>query len=596
MTPTPARPPSISRDLRAILAITGRRRRLQLAATIILMLAGAVSELATMGAVIPLIAFAAGSEYAGRLPGVHHVLDAIGTPLGGDPVIPAAILLIAAVLVSAAVRLSLGWMTQKFVYGFQYDLAMAVFGRMLRQPYEAFVRRNSSSAISGFGQIYQVVVGIISKGLIGFTSAGIALFIIAFLFLIDPMTAAVAAFSMGLLYAFITVTTRRVVRHISKRAAIIRTARIKLLQESLGGLRDIILDRSEGVFERKLAGYEGEMRRLQALSNFAADSPRILVESAGITLVALFSIYFSLRPGGIVAALPVLAAFAVGAQRLLPLLQAIYTAWTNYSVNAHSVRDVAALLEMPADPARDLPRSPGTEPFRDAITLRSVSFSYSGKTRALADIDLTVRKGERIALVGRTGSGKSTLVDLLMGLLRPTTGEMLLDGRPVDDKTLGDWQAQIAHVPQSIFLADASIAANIAFGADGQIEMDRVWKVARQADLADFILDLPEQMDTEVGERGIRLSGGQRQRIGIARALYKRASVLILDEATSALDDRTEAKVLEALNGLDGNLTIIIIAHRLSTIAGCAKIYELDSGRIVQRDSFGAPSTAPINR
>jgi ATP-binding cassette subfamily B protein len=222
------------------------------------------------------------------------------------------------------------------------------------------------------------------------------------------------------------------------------------------------------------------------------------------------------------------------------------------------------------------------KPFRESIALRSVSFTYGGSALALTDIDLMIGKGERIALVGRTGTGKSTLVDLLMGLLRPTTGEMLIDGRPVDDATLGAWQTQIAHVPQAIFLADDTIAANIAFGAGETIDMNRVWASAGQAELTDFIRHLPKQMDTRVGERGVRLSGGQRQRIGIARALYKRAAVLILDEATSALDDRTEAAVMNSVTGLDPHLTIILIAHRLSSIAGCQRIYELENGRIVR--------------
>jgi ATP-binding cassette subfamily B protein len=229
------------------------------------------------------------------------------------------------------------------------------------------------------------------------------------------------------------------------------------------------------------------------------------------------------------------------------------------------------------------------EPFGDTIELEGVTFRYGSRFPAVHDVDLVIRKGQRVGLVGRTGSGKSTLVDIIMGLLRPEQGELLIGGRPLAADTIQNWQAQIAHVPQSIYLADDSIAANIAFGQrPDEIDLDRIRSAAEGASIADFVEKLPEAYLTPIGERGIRLSGGQRQRIGIARALYKRATVLILDEGTSALDDATEASVMEAISRLHKELTLIVIAHRRSSLVVCDTIVRMEHGRIVQQGSYEA--------
>ncbi|MGE5721304.1 MAG: ABC transporter ATP-binding protein, partial [Sphingomonadales bacterium] len=577
---------SLAANMRVLLGVMGRRRRLQLAVTFVLMVLGAVAELVTIGAVLPLLAIAADPDWASRIPALRGFLEAVGIGRGANMIVAAALLLIGAAVAAAVLRLMLNWVTQKLVFGLQHDVTMRVYGRVIRQRYEQFVRQNSSVVLAGMEKVYFVTIGVIFPIIAAATSAGIALCIIVFLFFIDPLTAAVASASMGLLYVAITLTTRRISMHVSRRSSVLRTERIKLIQESLGGLRDIILDHSEAVFERKLESYDNEMRRLQIIAAFISNAPRFIVEGCGIVLVALLSIYFSMKPGGVVAALPVLGALALGAQRLLPLLQQIYVGWANYSIHSHNMRDVVALLNAPVGRARGEARRGAIEPLRHTIALRHLSYSYGGGTLALEDIDLTIAKGERVGLIGKTGSGKSTLVDVLMGLLPPTRGEMLVDGVTVDESSIGNWQVQIAHVPQAIFLADDTIAANIAFGSAEELDLDRVREAAGRADILGFIDQLPQGIMTRVGERGVRLSGGQRQRIGIARALYKKATVLILDEATSALDDRTEAAVMESVTGLGRELTIIMIAHRLSTVAACDTIYRLESGRIVQKGSY----------
>ncbi len=280
-------------------------------------------------------------------------------------------------------------------------------------------------------------------------------------------------------------------------------------------------------------------------------------------------------------------ALALGAQRLLPTLQQIYYTWANIVGNHASLADTIALLDQPL-PVELLQPIPAPLPFQDAIRFDAVRFRYTGDGPWVLDgLNLTIPKGARVGFVGSTGSGKSTTLDLLMGLLMPTEGELLVDGQLISGNRLRAWQQTIAHVPQSIYLADTTLAENIAFGVPPDtIDLDRVQRAARQAQIADFIESRPEGYQAYVGERGIRLSGGQRQRIGIARALYKQASVLVFDEATSALDNATEQSVMDAIEGLSSDLTILLIAHRLSTVRRCDTIVELEHGRVVAQGTY----------
>ncbi len=582
---TPA--PSTVRNLRALWAVAGPTRRLQLYVTLVLMVLGAVAELLTIGAVLPLLALAAEPGYAENIPALKAVLDAVAGLLGVNLIVAAAALLVGNALGATVLRLMLGWVTQKFVFGLHHDINMRVFQRSVRQPYEYHVRQNSSEVLAALEKIYMIVAGVLGPGVQAITSAGIAFCIAAFLFVIDPLAAVVGGGSIGLLYIAISMLSHRTLSRVSKGLSQVRPRRIKTVQESLGGMRDIILDHSQPVFERKRNAEEDRMRRLLILHHFIALAPRLVVEGAAILLIALMAVWFSLQPGGMLAAIPVLGALALGAQRLLPLIQTVYLGWSGCAVHAHNINDIVLLMNRPERSAPALPDGQAVEPFGDAIELRGLAFCYAPDAPALKRVDLVIRKGERVGLIGKTGSGKSTLVDLLMGLLPPTEGEILLGGRRLGDDNMANWQAQLAHVPQAIFLSDDSIAANIAFGCGAdEIDMDRVREAAERAEVREFVDQLPEGFATEVGERGVRLSGGQLQRIGIARALYKRATVLILDEATSALDEDTEAAIMDAVRRLDRDLTIILIAHRLSTVATCDTVYRLEGGEIVQSGSF----------
>ena len=306
-----------------------------------------------------------------------------------------------------------------------------------------------------------------------------------------------------------------------------------------------------------------------------------------MVLIAVLVLAMNYRHGGVAEALPILGMLALGAQRLLPLMQQLYGSWTMVAGSKAALIDVLGLLDQPLPAAANQPE-PAPLALKDAISFDNVRFHYGNNGPWVLDgINLVIPKGAKIGFVGSTGSGKSTALDLLMGLLEPTQGKILVDGQPISHELKRAWQRTIAHVPQNIFLADTTVAENIAFGIPpDQIDHERVHKAAEQAMIAEFIESRPEGYGTIVGERGVRLSGGQRQRIGIARALYKQATVLIFDEATSALDSETEQAVMQAIEGLSDDLTILIIAHRLTTLKNCTQIVELGNGGILRCGSY----------
>ena len=358
---------------------------------------------------------------------------------------------------------------------------------------------------------------------------------------------------------------------------------LKALQEGLGSIRDVLLDSSQTTFLQIYRQADRPQRQLQAKNVFLAVFPRFAFEALAMVAIALLGLILVLQRGSGASVISLLGVLALGAQRLLPALQQIYSNWVSLKGCNTSIHAVLATLDQSLPPLVEAPK-----PFllRDRICLVGVHFRYRPEhPEVLQGLNFEIGRGERIGLIGSTGSGKSTTVDLLMGLLEPTEGMIFVDGEDLHDharpERLVAWRAAIAHVPQSIYLADSSIAENIAFGIPREkIDMARVKQAAEQAQIASFIEDSPGGYQSFVGERGVRLSGGQRQRIGIARALYKQAQVLVLDEATSALDSGTEDAVMAAVEELSKDLTIVMIAHRLSTVQRCDRLIQLAQGSV----------------
>lgn len=565
-----------------------RRRQRQFILILGLMLISAFAEVVSLGAVLPFIGILIAPERVFAHPVVADLARSWGITSADELMLPLTIAFAFAALAAGGIRMSLMWASTRLAHAGGADLSIEVYRRTLYQPYRVHVARNSSEVISGITtKVHSVVFDVLMPLLILISSGVLMLSITTALVVIKPMVALVVTGGFGASYGLITWLSRHRLHRNSRRIAYEQTQVVKALQEGLGGIRDVLLDGTQPAYCSIYREADLALRRAQASNSFVSSSPRYLMEAMGMILIAALAYALSRQPGGVASALPVLAALALGAQRLLPALQQSYNSWSVVAGCEASLSDTLELLDQPL-PDDVHQRTPAPLSFKTGIRFDRVGFRYSGHGPLVLDgFNLLIPKGTRVGFVGTTGSGKSTTLDLLMGLLDPTEGQLLVDDQPVTGNKVRAWQQSIAHVPQSIYLADTTLAENIAFGVPrDQIDMDRVQQAARQAHIAEFIEKRPEGYDAFVGERGIRLSGGQRQRIGIARALYKQASVLVFDEATSALDNATEQSVMDAIEGLNRDLTVLMIAHRLTTVKRCDVIVELDQGRVVAQGTY----------
>ncbi|NTW98445.1 MAG: ABC transporter ATP-binding protein [Geobacteraceae bacterium] len=557
------------------------RRRGQFGMLLILMIVASFAEIISIGAVLPFLAVLTAPERIFELPIAQPFIKLLGLTSSSQLLLPLTILFGIAAIFSGAIRLFLLWASTRLSYATGADLSISIYRRTLYQPYSVHVSRNSSEIISGITNKTAVVIASLTNVLNFISSAIILLAILLTLVTIDPFIALAAFGGFGLLYGLIIQVTRKNLLANSKRISLESTKVIKSLQEGLGGIRDVLIDGSQAVYCQIYRNSDLPMRRAQGNNLFVSGSPRFALEALGMMLIAVLAYVLALQPDGIAKAIPVLGALALGAQRMLPILQQAYGAWSSIQGYHASLSDALVLLDQPLPDYVDQPAAKPLE-FRQQIGLNNLSFRYTEQTPwVLQNIDLSIPKGSRIGFIGVTGSGKSTLLDIVMGLLEPTEGSLEIDDQKVTTENNRAWQAHIAHVPQAIYLADSTIEENIAFGVPkGKIDHSRVKQAAQQAQIADVIETWPKKYQTYVGERGIRLSGGQRQRIGIARALYKQADVIIFDEATSALDNETEQAVMHAIESLGNDLTVLIIAHRLTTLKNCTQIVELADGGI----------------
>lgn len=558
------------------------------------MLIGAVAEMATLSAVVPFLALLADPAVVGK----YKILGAIITWAGGtqDNVLFGAAILFGTIAISAGIlRMLLTWASLRISHGLGGDIAGEVYRRTLYQPYSWHVSRNSSEILSGIDKVNAVVYGVITQLLQGSVALVMSVSILVMLMSIDTQTALVAGLGFSLLYGLTTVGLRKQLARNSKTVADNVTQRVQAAREGLGGIRDVLLDGSQPIYHRRFAVFDYAIRRGQAANDLIAASPRYIIEATGMVLIAALAYWLAGRNGSLAASIPVLGALAIGAQKLLPQMQLAYSSWSSVSGTRAQLQDVLDLLDRPIPP--EYLQAPDAFTTRSTwsketplIALRNVCFSYRpGAHVVLQGITLQIPRGARVGFIGKTGSGKSTLIDIVMGLLEPTGGSIEIDGQKLEANNRRAWQQRIAHVPQSIYLSDATIAENIAFGVSkSEIDMARVKSAASNAQLASFIAALPQQYETAVGERGVRLSGGQRQRIGLARALYRQCDVLVLDEATSALDDATEKAVMNAIRTLGTELTVLMIAHRVTTLRDCDQVVELGNASVLRTGSYAS--------
>ncbi|QGG93503.1 ATP-binding cassette domain-containing protein (plasmid) [Agrobacterium sp. MA01] len=564
-----------------------RRRAWQLAGLVLLAIASSFIEVMSIAALFPFLGLLGGGQ-VGANSGLFEVLYEWVPALRGQQTIFIATALLVAVLTVAAVsRIMANWVNARMTEAIGTEIATLIFRRMMYQAYLRHVSRNSSEIIAALtGKVGTVVSNIIAPTLLLVQSAIIAVGIVTTLIVVNWLVACLMMVLFGVLYAGIIFTTRERLAVYSVSLSALSNEIIKLLQESLGGIRDVLIDGSQEVYCTRFHKLSADLRRVQANVMIVSTSPAYIIVTLGMIILSVMGAYFVGRDGAASNALPLLGAFALGAQRLLPMLQQIYSCWSIIRSSNQAFVDVLNLLDEPMENPEVVATEP--LPLARSIELSNVAFCYPGRdVPVLKNFNMQIAFGQRVGICGVTGGGKSTLLDILMGLLPPTEGALVIDGVPVKSATQPAWRRNIAHVPQVIHLVDGSLLENIALGvARSEVVMERVLQAARGAQIADTIATWPKGFETEVGERGVRLSGGQRQRIGIARALYKNASVVVFDEATSALDTETESGVIDALNAFGRDITVIMVAHRLTTLMQCDVIYELAHGTIVRSGSY----------
>ena len=578
----------LNQSIRRLWFYISARRKSQFKLLTVLMILASFAEIVSIGAILPFLGILLEPEQVFLHPISQPFIEFFNYSEPDDLLLPVTIMFGSAAIFAGIVRLLALWASTRLSFATGADISVSVYQRTLYQPYSVHIARNSSEVIASItSKVNTSIFGVISPLLIFVSSSVMLVIILIGLIIVNPYIAIGIFSGFGLLYFAIIQLVRKKLYIGGERIALESTRVVKALQEGLGGIRDVLIDGAQSTYCKIYKNADLPLRRAQGTNQFISQSPRYGVEAIGLVLIAVFIYIYTKQGGDISKEIPILGLIALGAQRLLPVLQQGYGAWSEIKGNRGSLKDVLDLLDQPLpDDINELVVQPLE--YCRSITLDNISFDYSESgAKVLQSINLEILKGEWVGFIGSTGSGKSTMLDIVMGLLQPTNGSLKIDDVKITKHNQKSWQLHIAHVPQFIFLADTTIAENIAFGIPkDSIDYQRVWRAAEQAQIIDFVTTLPEEFETHVGERGIKFSGGQRQRIGIARALYKQADVIIFDEATSALDNATERAIIETINNMSGDLTILMIAHRLTTLKNCTKIVELSNGFIERIDSY----------
>ena len=548
-----------------------------------LMLIGMVLETLGVGLVIPAIALLTQPDYATRFPALQPPLALLGNPSHEVLVIGAMLGLAVAYLCKALFLAFLVWRQTRFAYGVQADLSLRLFTVYLRQPYTFHLQRNSAQLLrNATSEVQLFTGGAIVPGMLLLTETMVLLGLCVLLLVVEPLGTLIVVGVLGAaVWGFHRFTRRQIARWGEARQYH-EGYRIQHLQQGLGGVKEVKLLGREAEFLRQYSGHNKQSVRAAQLQFTLQQMPRLWLEVLAVGGLAALVFTIVSQGRALDAVLPTLGLFAAAAFRLMPSVNRLINAIQSVRYSLPVINVLHEELQL-GGVSTDVGSSSAAAPFGELLELYQVSYSYPGATSpSLSELSLVVRRGESVGLIGPSGAGKSTLVDILLGLLAPDAGEMRVDGKNVQHALRG-WQNQIGYVPQSIYLIDDSLRRNVAFGLpDDQIDDDAVWRAIRAAQLEEFVKALPQGLNTQVGERGVRLSGGQRQRIGIARALYHDPSVLVLDEATSSLDTATERGVMDAVRALHGAKTVIIVAHRMSTVADCDRLYRLERGRVVE--------------
>ncbi len=572
--------------------LISRKNKLLLFSNLILMFISAFLELFSLFSIIPLLISLSNPKTLLDLEISRNLIYNIGFITEGNFFFLSCILIILVSLLSAYLKIINLWISELVSAKIGSELSCKGYSKILSQEYIYHIDTNSSELIASLTDHINGLVWVLRSILRIATSSIIIITVSAGLILLSRYLTIIVFISFSIIYLVISFNSKKVLNKQSQIVARKVKLQIKYLQEGIGSIRDIILKNSKKTFIEKYGEVDYPMRKALAKSLFIAYSPKFGIEGIAIISIVLLTLYLQYFLDSSIGIIPIIGTFGLASQKLLPAMQQLYNSWALVNSNIASVDEILKILKLPIKLNKQNKEVKQIFKLNSEIKFKNLSFKYKNSSKGILNkINLTISSGEKIGIIGETGSGKSTLIDILMGLLPPTNGEFLINENNLNSvknrNKLYGWRKSIAHVPQDIFLIDASFAENIALGENfNEINMKRIYQAAKAAKIFDFIESTKYKFETKVGERGINLSGGQKQRLGIARALYQRPKVLVLDEATSALDLHTEKEVLKSIAKLGKDLTLIMIAHRLSTVSNCDKIVLLKSGTITK---YGPP-------
>lgn len=547
-----------------------------------------LAETLSLGAVVPLLALLARPEEALKNEWVARAHILLGSPEMPRFIAIACIGVFALFILKNLYVLASDVMQARFCLSLQRRLSTELLAGYLGRDYPFFFRHNTSILLRNvINEVTSIAQGVLLYGLILLSELATVAGVLTLMLFANPSLSFALGCGAALVISGIYFFIRRPARRVGEVNQRTTNQLFKLASEALQGVKDVKVLGRAPYFTGKYRVIAEENAAAVAKSRVLSGMPRLVLESAAIGGIATVVFYAQATGVALETLVPMLGLYALSAYRLMPSAGRILSALSQFRYSSPSVEVVhSALIE---GRANSNPPAGGAVamPFHDALEFREVSFSFGGGRDALKKVSFRLERGKSLGLVGSSGAGKSTLADLVLGLLNPGSGQILIDGVPLVRDKIHSWQKSLGYVPQQIFLSDDSLRRNVAFGVDdAEIDEAKVQKAISLARLDELIRELPQGLDTRVGEKGIQISGGQRQRVGIARALYHDPEVLVLDEATSALDTVTEAQFSEAVKGLSGTKTLLIIAHRLSTVKDCDSILLLDQGEVRAQGSY----------
>jgi ABC-type multidrug transport system fused ATPase/permease subunit len=581
---------SLFKSIKSILPYIGRRRLVQLMFLQLLSFISSVLEAISVSALVPYLAILSDPFKIFKFVFLKKYLLLFGINNSHNLIIITTVLFISLMVLSSFLKWLLMYLNLKISSLIQADLGSLIYKKSLYQNYTYHTHTNSSEILKNLHRPNEIVSNIITPILNAINAIFLIFFIILALVVINPEFIIFIFILVTLFYIIIMFFVRKTILKESIKMNNIQIEISKVILESLGAIRNIIINSNQEYYSNIYKKQVSFLRRSISTLTQINNTPGILIQSFGIIILSIFAANVTIhdnQANSLISGITFLGAIAFAYLKIVPALQTIYTAWASIKNTENSLSIALNILNLPL-PYFYNNTSNEIIKFNKTIKLKNVFFKYNNQSDfILHDINVEIKKGERVGFIGETGAGKSTLIDIIIGMYHPSKGSLIVDDVVIDATNYQSWQKNISEVPQAIFLSDSTIAENIAFGTPyDNIDFNLVKSSAEKAQILDMIEKHEDKFLAKVGERGVRVSGGQKQRIGIARALYRETDILIFDEATSALDNETENTVMEAINNLSKDLTIIIIAHRISTLKGCDQIYEIKEGNIISHGNY----------